>query len=136
MNTPCKETNYAPDKDGYSLMDVNKEHTRVHRYAYVLANNLTLKDIKGKLVRHLCNNPRCINPEHLALGTNQDNTNDKIAAGRVPKGTKHWNAKLNDSDILAIRASREQLKVLSVRYEVSVSMISMIRNRRVWKHLK
>ena len=57
-----------------------------HRAAYELAYG-AIPD--GLLVMHSCDNPPCCNPEHLFLGTNQDNSDDKVAKGRQPKGETH-----------------------------------------------
>ena len=56
--------------------------TYLHRVAYIRAKGLTLDDIAGKVVRHKCDNPRCVNPEHLELGTTQDNMDDMWQRGR------------------------------------------------------
>ncbi|CAD5239093.1 putative homing endonuclease [Klebsiella phage vB_KpP-Screen] len=56
---------------------------RMHRAEYCLANGLTLEDIAGLVVMHTCDNPRCINPEHLVLGTQRDNMLDMRNKGRA-----------------------------------------------------
>lgn len=61
-----------------------------------------MADIAGKVVRHECDNPGCVNPAHLLLGTHQDNMDDKVRRGRVPaRGT---NTKLTAEEVQWIRA--------------------------------
>lgn len=85
----------------------------------------------GLWVLHRCDDPRCVNPDHLFLGTPLDNTRDMEAKGRDTK-----NQKLDDAQVLEIRAARsagESLKTLAARYGVAQSCISRIANgtRRV-----
>lgn len=62
---------------------------RMHRATYCLANGLELKDIAGLVVMHTCDNPRCINPEHLVLGTQKDNMLDMRNKGRAVGNVKY-----------------------------------------------
>ncbi|MHA6903314.1 HNH endonuclease signature motif containing protein (plasmid) [Ralstonia syzygii subsp. celebesensis] len=74
-----------------------------HRVAYCEHHGLCLDAIKGKVVRHRCDNPTCVNPEHLELGTQADNMQDKKARGRCIKGTAHHNTKLTPRQVQSIR---------------------------------
>lgn len=78
------------------------KHVKAYRASYELHRGPIPE---GMLIRHLCNNPACINPEHLALGTNQDNVNDKMKAGRhwSGRGENHGNCKYTDSQIATVR---------------------------------
>ncbi len=66
-----------------------------HRLSYEHQNK---RIVKGFLIRHSCNNPICINPNHLEIGTAQDNSDDMVSAGRSldQKGEKNHNSKLTD----------------------------------------
>lgn len=57
----------------------------------------------GEVIRHRCDNRKCINPEHLETGTHADNMHDMITRGRSSKGDRHWNVRLSDRDVLDIR---------------------------------
>lgn len=61
----CIETTGAKNERGYGYVWRDGKHVREHRLVFAEANGLTLSDIKGKVVRHRCDNPSCINPDHL-----------------------------------------------------------------------
>ena len=83
---------------------------------------------KGSVVMHICDNPSCVNPSHLKLGTQQENIADKIAKGRQPTGNKHHNTTISEQDVADIRASNLQGVELARQYGVIPSTISNIRN--------
>ena len=83
---------------------------------------------KGSVVMHICDNPSCVNPSHLKLGTQQENIADKIAKGRQPTGNKHHNTTISEQDVADIRASNLQGVELARQYGVTPSTISNIRN--------
>ena len=114
LTSACVNSIYYHNRKGYGVCqnqwEPNKQMLH-HRLAYLLAHNLEPKAIEGLMVRHHCDNPACINPEHLALGTAQDNMNDMKARGRhksVPsKGSKNGMAKLTEDIVKAIHCSQD-----------------------------
>lgn len=85
MKSDCIDHGYAGNKpQGYHQLRVKGKLRYVHRIAYADFHNLEEGELPP-LIRHLCNNPRCINPQHLEAGTHQDNANDRVAAGRSAK---------------------------------------------------
>ena len=62
-------------REGYGAFRTAQRSISAHRLAYVLDNSLNLEDINGWFVLHSCDTPRCCNPKHLRLGTQQDNIN-------------------------------------------------------------
>ena len=111
--------------NGYGQIKHGKKIVKAHRLSYELAcGPITSDDI----IRHKCDNRLCVNPDHLDIGTHQDNINDKISRGRDNK--RH----LTDADIIAIKTSTERNKDLSAQYSVSKGFISNIqagRHRRL-----
>lgn len=106
-----------------------------HRVVYVTHNNLEWQDIVGKVVRHKCDNPRCINPEHLEIGTHSDNMLDMYARGRnhnsytgVPN-ERHGMCKISNDTVLKIRELAAQgltRKELRQMFNLSKSQIQRI----------
>ena len=76
----------------------------LHRKVYCSTHSISLASIAGLVIRHKCDNTRCVNPEHLEAGSHQDNMDDKVARGRQYKGAAHHSARLTDEDVARIRA--------------------------------
>lgn len=95
----------------------------------------------GLNVCHKCDNTSCCNPEHLLLGTDQDNVQDKIKKGRanLPRGSRHHRSKLTEGNV---REIRELLKSgigqteISKKYKVSVGCIEGVRKGNNWQWVK
>lgn len=93
---------------------------------------------KGQCVLHKCDNPSCVNPDHLFLGTRADNTKDRDKKNRHRAliGTKHGMSKLTEEDILKIRERRdsgELCKFIAKDYDVAPSTINKIVRRISYK---
>lgn len=105
---------------------------RAHRYAWERENGPIPKDM---VIRHKCDNPACVNPSHLLLGTKDDNNKDTAERHRHNYGLSHWNGKLSDQDVLDIRSSQDPQSVLAKRYGVNQSHISYIKAGRQRRYL-
>ena len=103
---------------GYTV----KAGVRLHRLVYCEHNNVTLESIKGKVVMHTCDNPRCINPAHLALGTYRENMKDMSQKLR-------GNNKLTHEQVAEIRSSGLTQRELAKIYGVSQVTISRIKRK-------
>lgn len=100
---------------------------------------------KGMMVCHRCDNRLCVNPDHLFLGTASDNMRDAARKGRMnwknpkrpslPRGEAHHQAKLKESDIIAIRRSDKMGIELAAEYGVAPITISRIRRGIIWSHI-
>ena len=109
-------------------------HEKLHRWVYAEMYG-EIKD--GLFVLHSCDNPLCVNPEHLRLGTNEDNMKDKMDRNRQPRGEANGRSKLTEEDVLEIRYIETQLsnKKLSKIYGVSDAVINDVRNFKTWIHV-
>lgn len=87
-------------KTGYGSIRIDKKAMRAHRVAYELCVGPIPR---GLLLRHSCDNPRCVNPAHLLTGGKKENTADAIERGQHLIGERHPKAKLTDSSIADIR---------------------------------
>lgn len=105
----CWEWQAASTSEGYGRFKVNGRLVLSHRLAYELEYGPIPEGTgyHGLVVRHRCNNPRCCNPTHLQLGTQQDNVHDAMAAGTHNKtralGEAHGRAKLTTEQVLHIK---------------------------------
>lgn len=91
----------------------------------------------GLVIRHGCDNPSCINPDHLSVGTQRENVMDRESRGRRDvKGEQVGTAKLTETDILGILASDISGADLARKYGVSPSTISLIRLGKSWRHVR
>lgn len=91
----------------------------------------------GLHVLHSCDVACCVNPDHLRLGTHQDNMDDREARHRraPPKGTMNGRAQLTDEQVIAIRADTRRPRFIAHDYKTPVSTIKKIKYRHTWKHL-
>lgn len=124
---------HALNDKGYTKVMRNRRVIRVHRYSYELTSG-PIPD--GFFVCHRCDNPTCINPEHLFLGTNKDNMRDAARKGRTIHGKAHRSSKLTEADVKAIRANKiSSQSDLGRKYGVCQSQISCIKNGKTWNHV-
>ncbi len=122
------------DKDGYPEVTIGGIHWRGHRLSYH-ENKGPIPH--GMLIRHTCDNPKCINADHLLIGTVQDNANDMVSRGRSVNRTGELNtlAKLTEKQVIAIRADNRRQADIAEDYGVAPSNISLIKTGKRWSHL-
>ena len=131
----CWEWAGAKNSHGYGkLADGNGGWVFAHRAAWVAANG---EISAGNEVCHECDNPGCVNPDHLFLGTHAENMADCKNKGRAAcnEGNKNPNAKLTESDVIKIRSSKMSAKILAEKYGVSTTLIYYIKKRLAWCHV-
>lgn len=134
----------ALDKNGYGrLMIDSGERMRAHRFAYQQHFGTIPK---GMFVCHHCDNPSCVNHEHLFLGTPKQNSADRDKKGRTAKNNLAGcpmkmlpNSKLSKSDVLEIRKlikPRITIGQIAKMFNVDYSTIYNIKHGITWYHLK
>jgi hypothetical protein len=124
------------DDDGYGQFRVTGRRRCMgsHRFSWELHFGAIPEDLQ---VLHRCDNPPCVNPAHLFLGTNQDNHNDKMAKGRQAKGERNPGAKLTETQVIEIREviQDDGLAALARKYGVSKTQIRRIASGISWPHV-
>lgn len=125
---------HSIDPDGYPQTRREKKTMSIHRWVFMQTYG-PIPD--GMCVLHICDNTRCINPEHFFLGTHADNVADRIQKGRshYVHGEAHGSAKLTEEEVMTIFASSEKGAELSKKYSVSETTIYAIKNSRKWNWL-
>jgi hypothetical protein len=125
-------TSHPRDKDGYPQICVNRNKARLSRVYYEKYRGPIPK---GICVCHTCDTPECINPDHLFLGTNEENTRDKYEKGRSARGENNGFSKLTREQVIEIRSSPEPQREIAKKYGMTVSGIQCVLYRRNWKHV-
>ena len=137
----CWEWLAGKTHNGYGMIGKGGRHNgmlRAHRVSWELANG-PIPD--GLCVLHHCDNPGCVNPLHLWIGTNADNQQDMAQKGRANKarGERQGNSKLTEQDVHEIRAMLARdisQTVIAEKYDVARTTIGSINTGTNWGWLK
>lgn len=138
--TSCWEWTGSILPSGYGEFSINHRNCRAHRIAYEFMTGEEVPE--GMSVCHSCDNPKCVNPSHLWVGTHIENMRDMDRKGRrrAPRGTERPNAILNEDDVREIRRRYETGRVthlqMATEYGVHKTTITRIVNRQNWKWLE
>lgn len=138
------------DRRGYGMIKANNRSLRASRVSY----ELYIGPIPpGMFVCHRCDTPRCVNPQHLFLGTPGENSRDMQRKGRAAhgdthgkrtkpeqtaRGERHGRAKLTEGDVRAIRqraATGDTRRSLADAYGINKSTIDRILTGKYWSHV-
>ena len=137
MPSGCWEWQRSLNPKGYGAFCLSCRTISAHRASWIIhKGNIPT----GMHVLHKCDNPRCVNPSHLMLGTNCDNVRDRVQKGRSarPLGLRN-SAKLTPDQVLKIRAMRargDRNTDIAKTFGVADSTISMIVHGHNWDSLK
>lgn len=134
--TGCILWTGVKNNKGYGRLTYQSKQLSAHRAAFEIAHG-QISD--GLFVLHSCDNPLCINPEHLSLGDQSENMRQASERGRckggIMQGEHHHKAKLTKKDILSIRQDLKSCTELSKKYNVSIATISSIKTGKTWRHV-
>lgn len=136
----CWEWQAGTDKDGYGRIrlgnDRGQKTVRAHRLSFEMHNGETPPD--DMVVCHTCDNPPCVNPAHLWLGTNLDNILDMESKGRRPVGEATGKATLNPDLVRKIRHLYPGSTMEQIARELGVGKQAVYHclNGRTWRHVK
>lgn len=123
--------------NGYGQFMHERKLRRAHRFSY----ELYIGPIpNGLCTCHKCDNPACVNPGHMFLGTLKDNMQDASKKGRLShtsrlRGEKHHQSKLTGLQVKAIRADSRAQRPIARDYGVSQNLVSQIKTRKIWAQI-
>lgn len=123
---------------GYGRIGIIRNGRPDMGYAHRVSYELHFGKIKNKLdVLHNCDNPSCVNPKHLRLGTHSENMADMVKRKRVRRGEGHRDAKLNKEKVKKIRKEYKfyTAKELAKKHNVFYTTIYDIIYGVTWKHV-
>ena len=133
----CWNWSACTDKDGYGIFWLNDGNSRAHRVSMMLEGC----DIpSGMMVCHTCDNPSCVNPDHLYIGDSQTNVDDMIERGRVAsqRGEMNGHSKLTESIVREIRDrvfAGETQRAVAKSLNIDHKHVNMVILRKCWKHI-
>lgn len=121
---------------GYGAMSVNGDQQLAHRAAWEVSSGQAIPD--GMVIRHSCDNPPCVNPEHLSLGSYADNSRDMVKRKRNKYGERVHTAVLKEEEVLKLRRLSDDgwsYNMLAEKFGISKSTVYAVVKRKSWKHL-
>lgn len=142
----CWEWLASKDVGGYGAFTCEGKSWKAHRFSWVMENGPIPE---GLVVCHRCDNPGCVRPSHMFIGTVADNNHDRDAKGRTargdtcepalrPRGSRCGTAKLTEQQVVEIRrlgSARMKRQAIADMFNVSIATIERVLARTCWKHV-
>jgi hypothetical protein len=126
----------AVAKGGYGMFVVRGVAVSSHRQAWMFKHG---EIPAGAMVCHACDNPYCVNPDHLFIGDAQSNSDDKVAKNRHLFGERYPKAKLTAADVVDIRRlasiGADSVAAIGRRYGIGPSQTKRIVKGEKWRHV-
>jgi hypothetical protein len=134
-NSGCWLWTATVDGCGYGLFGVGGRGNskRAHRVSYEMFKG-PIKD--GLKICHRCDNPSCVNPDHLFCGTDADNMADRGIKNRTAKGVKNGKSILNDELVKFIRNDTRSERTIAAEIGVSRGTVNAVRSGKTWGHVE
>ena len=136
-NTGCWLWTSTKGTGGYGAFWFRRRTRLAPRVALLLFRNIDVP--RGVSVCHHCDQPACVNPDHLFVGTALDNIRDMELKGRRARGTRIARAKLTDDDVREIRrrtAAGESQERVGRSFGIVQTAVSAIVHRKTWRHVQ
>jgi HNH endonuclease len=131
MSGECWLWQGAPNGEGYGRIMIDSVRYQAHRVAYTIARGPIPT---GLLVCHTCDVRLCVNPDHLFIGTDEDNMRDRDSKLRQSKGSHRPHAKITEQQAVAIRADPRTHRSIANAYGLATCTVTQIKNRNAWRH--
>lgn len=129
---------YKDGRHGYfkihRVLNGEMKQMLIHRYVYENLHGIRLDS--NVVLRHKCDNPMCINPNHMITGSHKENVQDRVERNRSAKGEVNGRSKITEEDVRYIRASKETKAFLSKKFGVDPKVIYNVQNFLSWKDVK
>lgn len=122
---------------GYGSFNLNGKIVMAHRFSWEFYNNQKIPD--RHVVMHICDNPKCVNPKHLMIGTRKDNMQDASQKLRCGHGERNGMAKLTESQVLKIKelykSTQHTISAIASMFNVAYITIWQIVHNVRWCYL-
>lgn len=131
----CWEWNGSRDASNYGKFWMDGKTIPAHRASFILHHQA---NPDGKMVLHTCDNPRCVNPDHLVLGTHRDNVRHMMERNRFLVGEQNGSSKITADEarsIISALLAGGKVRTIARQIGRSRNLVKSIANRVTWKHI-